>query len=79
MEHESDNITCNWFVWNDPRALIRVLVAGALEIGRTKRDQINCSIVKIGQNTEWSPRDFREFLSFRKTITLYWCEKLSNE
>ena len=54
MEHESDDDTnCNWFALYSQKGLITG--TGGLENKRTSED----SIIKIGQNTEKTPRDLK--------------------
>ena len=58
MEHQGDgDINCNWCTWNNPQRIDKG--TGRLGKKRTSGDHPDYSIIKIGQNTENSPRDLR--------------------
>ena len=58
MEHESDVGThCNWCSWNHPQRVGKE--TGILGNTRTSGHHQNFNIIKIGQNTEKSPRALR--------------------
>ena len=58
MEHESDGDTNRcWCTWYNPLRIGNG--TGWLGNKRTSQDHPNYSIIKIGQNTEKSPRKFR--------------------
>ena len=58
MEHENDGDTnCNWCSRYSHQKISRR--TGGLGSKRTSGDHPNNSIIKIGQNTEKSPRDLR--------------------
>ena len=59
MEHEGDvDINCGCCTWNNPQRLVKGLEH--FEKKRTRSDYPDYSIIKIGKNTEESPRDFYE-------------------
>ena len=64
VEHESDNYTnCNWCSWYSYQGIgIRTGGFGNKGMGR---DYLNFSISVIGQNTEESPGDLGDLLSFK--------------
>ena len=58
VEYESDADTnCNWCFWYSPHSIGKR--TWGLWNNATGRDCLNYSIIKIGQNTENSPRDLR--------------------
>ena len=59
MEHQSDGDTnVNWCFWYDHHGNgVRI---GGIGNKRTTTDHPDYGIVKIGQNTEQSPRDLRK-------------------
>ena len=69
MEHESDgDSNCNWRARYSPQFIITG--TGRLE-NKTCGDHPNCSITKIGQNTEKSPGDLRRFTVIQTPETEY--------
>ena len=57
MEYEGGgDVDCNWGTWDNPQRICR-----RLGIKRTREDNPDCSIVKIGQNTEKRSGDMRRF------------------
>ena len=58
MEHESDgDANCNWCAQNNPQRVGKG--TGRFGYKRTSGSHPDCSIIKIGQNTEKSPGDLR--------------------
>ena len=58
MKQEGDGDTnCNWCTRNNPQRIDKG--TGGLGYKRMSRDHPDYSIIKIGQNTEKSPRDLR--------------------
>ena len=58
MENEGDGGTnSNWSTWNIPQRI--GTKTGRLGNKQTSRDHLFYSIIKISQNTEKSPGDFR--------------------
>ena len=56
MKHESDGDTnYNWYAWYIHQRIYKG--SGGLGNNRTSGDLPKYSIIKIGQNTETSPRD----------------------
>ena len=58
MEHEGDGVTnCNWCTWNNPQRIRNG--TGRLGNKRTTGDHPYNSIIKIGKDSEKSPRGLR--------------------
>ena len=60
MERNCDsNTSRNWYAWNNPLKIGKR--TGRIENKRTSGNHPDNSIIKIGQNTDKSPRDSRRF------------------
>ena len=58
MRHKSDGDTnCNWWAWYSHQKINNG--TGGFGNKRASGDHSNCSIIKIGKNTEKSPGDMR--------------------
>ena len=67
VEHEGDNdINCNWPSWTGLQRLGKE--AGRVGNHRKNRDDLDNSIVKIGQYTELSPGDLRRLAIIQTSV-----------
>ena len=70
MEHEGGGDTnCNWCTWNNPQRIDKE--TRRLRNQRTSRDRPNYIIIKIDQNTEKSPGDFRQLAVSQTPVRNY--------
>ena len=70
MEHDGDRETnCGWCTWDNPQRIGRV--TGRVRIKRTSWDHQDYCIIKIGQNTENSPRDLKRIAVTQTPVRNY--------